>query len=165
MKATNIVVNIGIDPGKNGAFAVLIDRDLSVYHMPETLHEIVCLITTIQQYNSDRKICVALELVPLWTGYALPGAHIASLYGNCMFIAGIYSLLSQQGDVRFNLVAPQVWQRAYKDQSVIRQKNDNRAHKKGLLNCARKLYGKVATLKTCDAILLADYSKKNNKTC
>jgi len=144
-----IDVIIGIDPGKSGGVAVLFaDGKMEAYKMPETERDINDIFEEVAHLGN----CVAyLEKV-----HSMPGQGVSSTftfgkgYG---FLRGC--LVANK--IRFVDVTPQSWQKAL----GVTKSDSKKEHKNKLKGMAQQLRPELKiNLATADAILIAEYAKK-----
>ena len=145
---------IGLDPGEKGGIAVL-DKEgdvIEVSKMPITMLDI---LSFLRNYPSDE--CVAyLENV----GHGMPGQSSAATARFARHNGHLEMALLAVG-IRTNMVTPQKWEKSYqlgKSSDYSKTEWKNRLKSK-----AQQLFpnlGKKLNLTTCDAILLAEYGRK-----
>lgn len=159
---------IGIDPGKNGGIAVL-DQDanvIDVTKMPDTPQDLLEILESYKNDDStspERQVVCYLEKVG-----GMPGQG-----GSAMFTFG-----RSYGHIEMALLAseiptyeilPQRWQKHFSlsGSSITKSSNaEKREHKNRLKAKAQQLFpqlGKKITLANCDALLIAEYGRENNK--
>lgn len=147
---------IGIDPGLNGGIAVLnkIGGVESVCKMPETPQDI---LNFLEQYSEENAVCVLEDV-----GHGIPGQ---SSKATATFARhnGHLEMALLALSIRTEKVTPQKWQKIYQlGSSKGVEKN---AWKNKLKAKAQQLFpslGRNITLSTCDALLLAEYGRRNN---
>lgn len=145
---------IGLDPGEKGGIAVL-DKEgdvVEVSKMPITMLDI---LSFLRNYPSDE--CVAyLENV----GHGMPGQSSAATARFARHNGHLEMALQAVG-IKTNMVTPQKWEKSYqlgKSSDYSKTEWKNRLKSK-----AQQLFpnlGKKLSLATCDAILLAEYGRK-----
>lgn len=145
---------IGLDPGEKGGIAVL-DKEgdvVEVSKMPITMLDI---LSFLRNYPSDE--CVAyLENV----GHGMPGQSSAATARFARHNGHLEMALQAVG-IKTNMVTPQKWEKSYqlgKSSDYSKTEWKNRLKSK-----AQQLFpnlGKKLNLATCDAILLAEYGRK-----
>lgn len=145
---------IGLDPGEKGGIAVL-DKEgdvVEVSKMPITMLDI---LSFLRNYPSDE--CVAyLENV----GHGMPGQSSAATARFARHNGHLEMALLAVG-IKTNMVTPPKWEKSYqlgKSSDYSKTEWKNRLKSK-----AQQLFpnlGKKLTLATCDAILLAEYGRK-----
>lgn len=147
---------IGIDPGLNGGIAVLNKNGgvESVCKMPETPQDI---LEWLEEYSGYNCVCVLEDV-----GHGMPGQ---SSKATATFARhnGHLEMALLALSIRTEKVTPQKWQKIYQlGSSKGVEKN---AWKNKLKAKAQQLFpslGKNITLSTCDALLLAEYGRRNN---
>lgn len=145
---------IGLDPGEKGGIAVL-DKEgdvVEVSKMPITMLDI---LSFLRNYPSEE--CVAyLENV----GHGMPGQSSAATARFARHNGHLEMALLAVG-IKTNMVTPQKWEKSYqlgKSSDYSKTEWKNRLKSK-----AQQLFpnlGKKLSLATCDAILLAEYGRK-----
>lgn len=145
---------LGLDPGEKGGIAVL-DRDgdvIEVCKMPMTPFDILAFL---RNYPADE--CVAyLENV----GQGMPGQSSSATAKFARHNGHLEMALLAIG-IKTNMVTPQKWQKAYQMGS---SKGFTKTEWKNKLKAkAQQIFpnlGKQITLATSDALLLAEYGRK-----
>jgi hypothetical protein len=153
MATTNTI--IGIDPGKSGGVAWILpgphDTGYGALPMPETERDLYELIA-----NRDETITVFVEKV---NAGPRMGSSAAFKFGQSV---GAIRMACVAAGVRLEYVSPQKWQKALGlivsgrglGQNDTAKKNRNKAR-------AQELFpGLKLTLATCDAILIAEYGRR-----
>lgn len=145
---------LGIDPGQSGGLAIRNEDYSQAYPMPETEKDIFELIYNLKcKWNN---VDCYLEQV-----HSFKGQGVSSTFkfgqGYGFLRACIIAL-----EIPLFDITPQRWQKEYvtsktKDESKTDHKNKLKA-KAQLLYPSLKL-----TLKTCDAMLIADYGYRKSK--
>lgn len=156
---------IAIDPGKNGAIAVLDGEGgvVDVMKMPDTAQELLEVLKECRHHEDNeywhQSVCY-LEKVG-----GMPGQG-----GSAMFSFGRgyghveMALLALE--IPTNEVSPQKWQKHFGagGSSITKSSAaEKREHKNKLKAKAQQLFpmlGKKVTLATCDALLIAEYGRK-----
>lgn len=143
---------IGVDPGKHGAIA-FISRDKSkiwakpFHHLTET--DIARVFEDAKWAQSH----VFLEQV-----HSMPKQGVASSFTFGQQYGFVRGVLVGLG-VPFDLVPPQVWQRALGAKSNGASKTD---HKRNLKGIAQRLFPGVPVVNdTADALLIAEYGYRH----
>ena len=145
---------IGIDPGSSGGIAVLDDRGMRSYNMPDTYGDIYDFLHSVHsQYNGDVK--AFLEDV----GHGLPGqsskATATFARHNGHLEMALYAL-----GIPTVKVTPQKWMKHYSNQLGKSKDVEKREWKNKLKGLAQQLFpSEKVTLKNADAILIANYGK------
>lgn len=144
---------IGIDPGQSGGVAWIQDGKPCVEKMPETLQDLWGLITDISNTvrESTRHLdCVAyLEQV-----HSSPqmGVKSSFTFGNGY---GHLEMALTAAGIPFERVSPQNWQKAL---GCLTKGNKNVSKRK-----AQELFPQMkVTHATADALLIAEYGRRNN---
>jgi crossover junction endodeoxyribonuclease RuvC len=142
---------IGIDPGLSGGIAAVTHDGPQIHPMPETERDQLELLRTIAHW-SDSRFCV-IEAV-----HSFPGQGVASSFTFGRGYGGLRMALHAM-EIPFEVVAPRVWQKAL---GVLpRGEKTKGEHKLALKRKAQELFPKLhVTLKTCDALLLAEYCRR-----
>ena len=146
---------IGIDPGLKGGIAVLNDGGsvVEVDNMPETPQDILGLLG---EYSGRNAVCVLEDV-----GHGIPGqsskatATFARHNGHLEVALLALSIPTEK-------VTPRKWQKVY--QLGSSKGIDERVWKNKLKAKAQQLFpslGKKVTLFTCDALLIAEYARRN----
>ena len=144
-------VYIGIDPGANGAMAVIQQDD--VYGFPFKQISMT-LISSMLEDCSDKRTCHALiELV-----HAMPGQGVTSMFNFGHNFGMLEGLLIGAG-IPYDRVTPQKWQKEFglyklPDETKTAKKN---RHKE----LAQELFPTLkVTHATADALLIAEYCRR-----
>lgn len=156
---------IGIDPGENGGIALL-DQEgnvINVEKMPETpqdLYSSLAQLSSLVAALDDSQLVVYIEKVG---GIPGQGASSAFSFGKgCGHLE--MALLALK--LKTNDVTPQKWQKLYSvGHSSITKSTaaEKKEHKLKLKAKAQSLFpslGKKITNATCDALLIAEYGRK-----
>jgi hypothetical protein len=140
---------IGIDPGKNGGIATIHCGELMVYEsMPPTIQDIWNKIRT---YQGENCVCI-IEKVGGRPGQS---ASASFTFGNNY---GWLEMALTAAEIPFQHCTPQKWQKYYQlgkssdCASKVEWKNKLKGCAQGLFPAAK------ITLKTADAILIANYA-------
>ena len=144
---------IAADPGKGGGFAVLINGQIELHNMPETLTEIS---EWMRGYISNETVFV-MEEIPKYCGGGLPESAIFKMAQNFGRLEGIAV------SIGFKLVRfqPKAWQKGL---GMVKGKLKSSKWKSALANRAKELYPHLhVTLKTSDALLILDWAVKNKE--
>ena len=152
---------IGIDPGNNGGIA-FIDEAGNVLHvvkMPETPQDLLEHLSMLVSISGGNAVCY-IEKVG---GIPGQGASSAFSFGRgCGHLE--MALLALK--ISTNDVTPQKWQKMYSvGHSSITKSSaaEKREHKNKLKAKAQSLFPKLGgkvTNATCDALLIAEYGRK-----
>lgn len=144
---------IGIDPGKSGGIAFLIDvGNAYAVPMPPSYRDI---LTIIEDWPAPQNVQALIEAVtPFPTFGASANFRLGESFGSLkMALAAL--------EIPFTTVPPIRWQKSFrlptKSQAGSQTKKKN-AHKAR----AQELFPKLnVTLATCDALLIAEYGRAN----
>ena len=150
------MIIIGIDPGLNGGIAVMGDvvcGGIAAFKF-ETIATIQDLLEKILDENDASNIKAFVEDPPVFFKGAGGGlASQAKLHRNYGEYLGILMGLR----IPFEIVTPQKWQKGLPGL----QKLTGKDRKAALYNLAKERFPQAKpTLKTCDAMLIAEYGKK-----
>ena len=147
-------VFIGIDPGSNGAMAVIQQDD--VYEFPFKQISMTLISSMLEDY-SDKRTCHALiELV-----HAMPGQGVTSMFNFGHNFGMLEGLLIGAG-IPYDRVTPQKWQKEFglyklPDETKTAKKN---RHKE----LAQELFPTLkVTHATADALLIAEYARRTHE--
>lgn len=147
------LVVVGIDPGMSGGFAAL-GGDCAQACAFSTMADFMAWLVAL---TSGIKLKAYVEEPPVFFKGAGGGlASQAKLHRNLGQYEGILMGL----DVAFETVRPQRWQAGLPGLAKLAGKD----RKKALHNLAAQRYPQLKpTLKTCDAILIAEYGIKQER--
>ena len=148
-------VTIGIDPGINGALAVINGTEVfSMTFTDATIGNVVKEAVEIVRSEPNRSLVVYIESV-----HAFPGQGVSSCfkfgraYGEAL---GALDAL----EAPYRLVSPMKWQKTII--GIPKKKDGATAHKRALKMEAQRRFPQCKpTLKTCDALLIADWGSKD----
>jgi len=146
---------MGIDTGKNGGLAAIVDGSPEAVHMPVTERDVW---DWFDRWNPEHGPLVAV--IEKVGGY-IPGSK--GNIGSAMFTFGLnYGLLRMAltaADIPWEEVTPQRWQKAI---GISKRKGEEkRAYKQRLRAKAQQLFPKMnVTLATADALLIASYCQR-----
>jgi len=144
------MVTIGIDPGKNGGIAAIInDNKLIVKRCPNDNDPKKMATIIKRMIGRHRKVDIIIENV-----WAFPGDSAMSAFKfgtNYGIWQGIFGAM----DLKWRKVTPQTWQKAFGPFSKIKKERKNQ-----IKEIAKEFY-KKPTLQTADAILIAIWGKNN----
>lgn len=151
------MVILGIDPGLAGGVAVCHEGKMTAYNMPQTYTDIFDFFEGIVKAYAPDEVVAFLEDV----GHGMPGQSskaTATFARHCGYLEmALYAL-----KVRTYEVKPQKWQKAYSNTLGKSSQYEKREWKNRLKQLAQQMYpGLKVTLKTADAILIAEYGRKN----
>jgi len=146
------MIYLGIDPGKSGGIAYIVQRRVVCLPMPRTERDTWEVINRLILKN-----CKGAMIE--WIHPAIPGigkSQMSKLYGNYMQLRGF---LIATG-ISFEDVKPVAWQRGLGISP--RKKTETRTQWKNRLKAkAQELFPELTiTLATSDALLLAEYCRR-----
>lgn len=143
---------LGIDPGRGGAMSIYdgYTNKYIAYNCPDTIKGMVNLIN--EWSNKAWKTVCYLERV-----HAFPTDGRSSAFKFGMNY-GIWQGILESFEIRTVLITPQTWQKHFAETHGKFTKN-KQERKKQLKVLANEKSGLKATLKTADAILIAEYGK------
>lgn len=142
---------IGIDPGKGGGVAIFWEdgkREAHPYKNDEDTFELLESIA-----SGEAETTVFLELVGGFAGVRHPGSFMFN-FGDGF---GYYRGLLRGLEISTRLVRPQEWQKGIPGLKGLKGDDRKRALK---VHAARIFPELKPTLKTCDAILIADWGRR-----
>ena len=153
MKKYKII--LGIDPGKMGAIAIIKGKKVTAYKFPKELEDLSVIVKMYVDKYKTEDIKVLIEHVHAFPTDSRPSAF--SFGRNLGHWEGVLSTF----ELEIDTVAPRTWQSFY-DIPVIKNKHER---KHWLKNKALELFPKLKiTLANCDALLIANYAKENERT-
>jgi len=139
---------IGIDPGASGGIAWITDGKPCVEKMPDTLQDLWELIENITG-ALPHKCKAYLEQV-----HSMPGQGVASSFKFGQGYGALEMALTAAG-IPFERVTPQKWQKAL---GCLTKGEKNVSKRK-----AQELFPTMkVTHATADALLIAEYGRRNN---
>ena len=146
-------VFIGIDPGVSGGIGIIYNDRAIVKATPPTIKEMADIVQEIIDISPDIPMYAIIEQV-----HSMPAQGVKSVftfgqnYGSWL---GILALAR----IPYIQVTPHKWMKHYG--SMPKEKKDRKNHLKHL---GQQRFPNIKiTLKTSDAILLANYLRENNK--
>ncbi len=149
------IIYIGIDPGLSGGIAIL-NQDGSVKEvvaMPDTPRDIYEFLFS---YKEDSR-CVLEDV-----GHGMPGQSSKATATFARHNGHLEMALLALG-IPTEKVTPQKWIKVYQ---LKKKKEQDKNEWKNILKAkAQSLFpqlGKKVTLKTCDALLIAEYARRTN---
>ena len=149
------IIYIGIDPGASGGIAIL-NQDGSVKEvvaMPDTPRDIYEFLLS---YKEDSR-CVLEDV-----GHGMPGQSSKATATFARHNGHLEMALLALG-IPTEKVTPQKWIKVYQ---LKKKKEQDKNEWKNILKAkAQSLFpqlGKKVTLKTCDALLIAEYARRTN---
>ena len=143
---------IGIDPGKSGGIAVLSDERIEVKKCPETVQDMAFLFALILHETPPSHVLVMIERV-----WARPHDGRSSVFTFAQNYGRWEGIIASH-EITPHYVTPQVWMKALGCPSKLKKQ----VRKNYLKELSKKKYPDIArklTLKTADAMLIADYAK------
>ena len=153
MKKYKII--LGIDPGKMGAIAIIKGKKVTAYKFPKELEDLSVIVKMYVDKYKTEDIKVLIEHVHAFPTDSRPSAF--SFGRNLGHWEGVLSTF----ELEIDTVAPRTWQSFY-DIPVIKNKHER---KHWLKNKALEMFPKLKiTLANCDALLIANYAKENERT-
>ena len=165
-KQTDLPTHIGIDPGKTGAICFFWSKkDLSLFKMPETEHDIKNLIAdeTTNWFSVKRKLPEVNALIEQVNGMPKDGGSRAFNFGKSYgFIRGIITAAG----IPLDEVHPTRWQKHFNLPTLKSCGGSKPAKKKLHKQKAQQLLPEIAsdiTAITADAALIALYSYERYK--
>ena len=143
---------VGIDPGKNGGFALLDNGSAHAWKMPETEKDVQDLF---EELALGEKVFCLIEEV-----HAMPGQGVVSMFSFGRNYGMLRAMLVANY-IPFETVTPQTWQREYgltnRQSSKTVKKNHHKAR-------AQELFPHIKmTHALADALLIAEYARRNSK--
>jgi len=145
------MIFIGIDPGANGAMAVIQEDD--TYEFPFKQISMTLISSMLEDY-SDKRDCFALiEKV-----HAMPGQGVVSTFNFGYNFGMLEGFLIGSG-IPYDRVTPQKWQKNY---GLFKLPGETHTDKKNRHKAlAQKLFPDLKiTHATADALLIAEYARR-----
>lgn len=154
---------IGIDPGLDGALAVITDTNVECVHDTPTLTKKVARGT-----KREYELVKMADYLRLWTGehthafvenvHSMPGQGVRSMFSMGYGVGAWHAILTTL-DIPYTLVTPQSWKKllipeAGKDKDASRLKAMNLFPRVSDLFVRKKDDGRA------DAILIAEYGRR-----
>lgn len=151
-------VYLGIDPGQAGGLAALTANGVCrhIDSMPDTEKDVWDWLLNVRPIRGIRTTVAVIEKV-----HAMPKQGVSSTFKFGMGYGGLRMALIARG-IRFEEIRPAQWMKEF---GIPRKgKNEPKsAHKNRLKAKAQQLFPAVnVTLKTADALLLAEYCRRKN---
>ena len=147
---------IGIDPGKSGGIAVIMEDGTSKsYKCPQTVQDMALVFSIAMGNTPPVDVSVAIEKVWAHPGDARSRAFVFGVnYGQWQGIIANY-------EIDFSEIPPQRWMKYYGLPKLEKGKRKN-----WLKDKAKELFPdhKKITLYIADALLIANYQKQSTKT-
>lgn len=146
-------MTLGVDPGKQGGIA-LVDagRLIAGEKIPKDPRKLAAF------FQANKKLRLVVEKVPRFCGQkqideGIPGASVASVYGNYQLIVGIWVGITNQLPIE---LTPQTWQRAIGcERKNFKRRDDTPAWKRHLRARAEQIFKCPVPLWLADAALIA----------
>ncbi len=156
---------IGIDAGVSGGIATLYEDSAHVEAMPETETDLWYLIKSIALSHAHSPKYVMIEQV---SGYVGGPGNTGSSQFKFGTNYGLCRMACIASGLRMEQVAPAVWQKGVGVPPRTGKGKDREGHreyKNRLKGRAQQLFPNVdgITLKTCDALLLAEYGRRRRE--
>ena len=143
---------IGIDPGKGGGIAVIAKDGIEVKKCPESIHDMSLMFALMVGNTPADQVLVMLE--KLW---ARPHDGRSSVFTFAQNYGRWEGIIATH-EITPHYVTPQVWMKALGCPPRLKKQ----VRKNYLKQLSKDKYPKIAkklTLKTADAMLIADYAK------
>lgn len=151
-KPTPDTIFIGIDPGASGAIAAIYPDGNSFTVEYDSLIKSRDILRCLK--NKTVKILCVVELVGGYIGTPQPGSRMFSFGRNFGNWEGLLSALQ----IQYILIRPQEWQKSIQGLSGLKGPERKRA----LRDYAAQQFPSIkVTLANADALLLAQWAKKN----
>ena len=149
---------LAIDPGLSGGFAVAHCGKTFCHAMPATQGDLLQVIRDFKlaaDTEGAEAVCV-LERVGGFAGKAQPGSAMFNFGEHFGFIKGAVQALG----IRLVLVRPQIWQKGFNLGTASRCASKSEWKNKLKAEAQRRFPHLPVTLKTADALLIADYAER-----
>lgn len=148
-------IYLGIDPGKRGAIAALNSAgeilSLARFSEAETDGRIALIIGDLIAALPEARICATIEKVG-----AMPGQGVTSMFSfGRAYGEAVGALILCRARLQF--VRPQAWQ---KDLKLTGYGGEKAEHKRALKQAAEAAFSRRFTLDECDAVLIAEWSRR-----
>ena len=143
---------IGIDPGKGGGIAVIAKDGIEVKKCPESIHDMSLMFALMVGTTPANRVLVMIEKV-----WARPHDGRSSIFTFAENF-GRWEGIVASHEIIPHYVTPQVWMKALGCPPKLKKQ----VRKNYLKQLSKDKYPKIAkklTLKTADAMLIADYAK------
>ncbi len=146
---------IGIDPGMSGGLCCLDGERIIISAMPDTEKDIYLWFEEIKwSKDPTTKVFAVIEKV-----HSMPKQGVSSTF-KFGYIYGFLRCCLIASAIPFDDVTPQCWQKYLGIPPRARTEGKSQ-HKTKLKQKAQQLFPDLrVTLKTCDALLLAEYCKR-----
>lgn len=160
-------IYIGIDPGASGGLAALNGRVIASVPMPETEADIWQWVKYQAEWlrahdEGAYEIVPACAVLESNTGYVGDSGNPGSAMFKFGRSAGLLEMALIAAGIPYELVTPARWQKAL---GIPTRKRDAKGQFKSRLKAfAQRLFPHVTvTLKTCDALLIAEYCRRKQE--
>ena len=143
---------IGIDPGKSGGIAMITKDTIEVKKCPETVRDMAFVFALMVHDTPPLHVLVMIEKV-----WARPHDGRSSVFTFAQNYGRWEGIISTH-EITPRYVTPQVWMKAIGCPPKLKKQ----VRKNYLKQLSKDKYPKIAkklTLKTADAMLIADYAK------
>ena len=143
---------IGIDPGKGGGIAVIAKDGIEVKKCPESIHDMSLMFALMVGSTPPDQVLVMIE-----KDWARPHDGRSSVFTFAQNY-GRWEGIIASCEITPHYVTPQVWMKAMGCPARLKKQ----VRKNYLKELSKKKYPDIArklTLKTADAMLIADYAK------
>ena len=143
---------IGIDPGKGGGIAVIAKDGIEVKKCPESVQDMSLMFALMVGNTPADHVLVMLEKV-----WARPHDGRSSIFTFAQNYGRWEGIIASH-EIKPHYVTPQVWMKAIGCPPKLKKQE----RKNYLKQLSKDKYPKIAkklTLKTADAMLIADYAK------
>lgn len=146
---------VGIDPGKNGAMAVILREKAEVYPLKTGIENLATAFLLIAAQGHPTKILI--EKV-----HAMPGQGVTSMFNFGRNFGQVEGLMAASL-LKFDYVTPQAWQ---KEMGLLKKSGENGSQKKNRhKKLAQELFpGLKVTHTNADALLIAEYCRRIHLT-
>ena len=152
-------IYIGIDPGKNGGIAKIIDTEIIYERCPKDVWGMYELLESMVKIDPDHvktyKICVYIEHV-----HSFPKQGVVSTFSFGQNYGRWEGIIASIKPDDFKIVSPQKWMAYYNTPKGLTRKE----RKRFLMDEAKELYpDRKITYNVSDAILIANYCKQEGE--
>ena len=145
------MIYAGIDPGVSGGVVIMNGYETSCYSCPKTVKDMADVLYPLKGRNDVR---VGIESV-----HSMPGQGVASTFKFGKNFGEWLGILASFR-VPYELITPVKWMKFYG--SYPKEKNLRKVHFKNLAQ--QRVPAIIITLKTSDAVLIANYIKEKYST-
>jgi len=146
---------VGIDPGLSGGIAVLDEAGVSHYviKMPSTIFDLYDVLSGIAGMGD--MVCYMEDV-----GHGMPGQSSKATAAFARHCGHLEMALLALG-IPTNTITPNKWMKTYQlGRSSEYSKTEWKNRLKGKAQQLFPMLGKQVTLATCDALLIAEYGRK-----